>query len=455
MQNAPLIRHVRSVLESNSDALPLHELLILIDDFVLECSSSQEPEVLLFQFEEDLQKSHHDVVDHSSLFQTEVFLAILYHLGPVLPSTSVISWFDIVLRPALREPKLPTIAVNHAKELIIAALQKKEETYLKQVGDFRCRLLDLYLLDAFNEGSGDDVLEWAELDEEQREKRGHWKRNLEDILLKFGTERPEVSIHDSMYIQNVDVEQDLLTEIYIHFSDPTSRLQLLMLLNSYTSSLSFDKLSAVMAAHPIISSILFSLFLDTSSTVCTAGLTLLVKLLPIFAVHARDKLRSMLPRLLAILARILSWKERPPSASPAPLDEPLDAEFEQELENEANRLLPIRSDLEWKRLELTFNATTSMPPSPRAYFTILYYLYPSNVLKFLRGPIAYLVSNAVRSPYTLDWDKALLEDEIRRKSEVRIIRHVLNFLLMLHEYSIYCGNMYAIPSSFGATRWLS
>lgn len=228
-----------------------------------------------------------------------------------------------------------------------------------------------------------------------------------------------------------------------------------MLLNSYTSSSSFDKLSAVMAAHPIISSILFSLFLDTSSTVCTAGLTLLVKLLPIFAVHARDKLRSMLPRLLAILARILCWKERPPSASPAPLDEPPDAEFEQELENEANRLLPIRSDLEWTRLELTFNATTSMPPSPRAYFTILYYLYPSNVLKFLRGPIVYLVSNAVRSPYTLDWDKALLEDEIRRKSEVRTTQRLLNFLLILREYSIYCENMSAIPFSFGATRWLS
>ncbi|KAF9466369.1 hypothetical protein BDZ94DRAFT_1187795 [Collybia nuda] len=414
MQNTPLIRHVRSVLESNSDALSLHELLISIDDFVLECSSSQEPEVLLFQLEEDIQKVHHDVVDHSSLFQTEIFLAILYHLGPILPPSSVISWFDIVLRPALREPKLPTIAVNHAKELILSALRNTEETYIKQVGDFRCRLLDLYLLDAFNEGSGDDVLEWAELDEEQREKWSHWKRNLEDILLKFGKEKPE----------------NLLTEIYVHFADPTSRLQLLMFLNLYGSSSTFDESSAVMAAHPIISSLLFSLFLDTSSTVCAAGLTLFVKLLPIFALHARDKLKSMLPRLLAILARIMCWKERPPSPSFATSDKPPDAEFEQELENEANRLLPIRSDLDWKRLELTFNATTSMPPSPRTYFTILYYLYPSNVLQFLRGPAAYLVNNDVRSPYTLDWDKALLEDEIRRKSEPLLREHVCHPLLI-------------------------
>jgi hypothetical protein len=228
-----------------------------------------------------------------------------------------------------------------------------------------------------------------------------------------------------------------------------------MLLNSYASGSSFDKVSTVMAAHPIISSILFSLFLDTSSTVCAAGLTLLVKLLHIFAVHARAILRSMLPRLLAILARIMCWKERPPSGSPASMEDPPDAEFEQELENEANRFLPIRSDLEWKRLELTFNATTSLPPSPRAYFTTLYYLYPSNVLKFLRGPVAYLVNNSVRSPYTLDWDKALLEDEIRRKSEVRAKNHLLKYLLMVRVCSTCCENMSAIPSSFGVMQWPS
>lgn len=193
-----LPRLLRLVLESLPDAPPLDELLILIDDFVLECSSSSEPEVLLFHFEEDLQKVHHDSIDHSSLFHTEVFLAVLYHLGPILPPTSVISWFDIVLRPALREPKLPTPAVNHAKELIISALQRTGETCLKKIGEFRCRLFDLYLLDAFNEGSGNDVLEWAELDEEQRDKRSHWKRNLEDILLKYGMEQPQVRIVTSM-----------------------------------------------------------------------------------------------------------------------------------------------------------------------------------------------------------------------------------------------------------------
>lgn len=191
MQSASLARHVRSVLESLPEALPRHELLNLTNEFVLECSS-QNPHVQLSQLEEDLQKVLHDV-DHSALFQTEVLLDVLHHLGPILPPTSVISWFDIVLRPALREPKLPTATLNHAKDLIVFALRNTEDGFSDKVGDFRRRLLDLYLLDAFNEGSGDDLLEWAELDEEQREKRTHWKCNLEDLLLKFATERPQVS----------------------------------------------------------------------------------------------------------------------------------------------------------------------------------------------------------------------------------------------------------------------
>lgn len=194
MPNPSLPRLVRSVLEGASDALPLNDLLTVVDDFVLECTTAEDPESLIFELEEELQSIHHEVVDYSCPTQTEVFLAVLYHLAPILPSISVISWFDLVLRPALREPKLPTQAVNHAKELIISALQKTHEAYVDKIGDFRRRLLELYLLDAFNEGSGDDVLEWAELTEDEREKRTLWKHNLEDILVKFGNERPEVGL---------------------------------------------------------------------------------------------------------------------------------------------------------------------------------------------------------------------------------------------------------------------
>ncbi|KAG6845739.1 hypothetical protein H0H87_005005, partial [Tephrocybe sp. NHM501043] len=349
------------------------------------------------------------------MFQTEVFLAVLYHLEPILPATSVISWFDIVFRPALREPKLPTSSIKHAKELIITALLKTEEAYGEKVKEFRRRLMDLYLLDAFNESSGADVLEWAELDKAQRDKRSHWKRNLEDMLLSFGTKRPE----------------DLMTEVYIHFETPASRLQLLMFLSRYTSETSFTDSSAIMAGHPLTRSIIRCLLLDTSSTVCTTGLTLLVKLLPLYATHARATLKSNLGRLLAVLARLMCWKERPPASICEPSDEqPLDLDFEEELDRETNRLIPIRPDLKWERLQVTFDATVSLPPSSRPFFTMLYYLYPSNLLQFLSSPAQYLIKNETRSPYTLNWPEALDEEEIRHRSERLIREHVCHPVLV-------------------------
>jgi len=190
---------VRSTLNNDADGLPLNDLLSVVDEFVLECAATEGPEERIFRLEEELQEIYREGLVYTTLEQTEIFLSVLYHLGSILPSISVISWFDLVLRPALREPKLPTQAVNQAKELIISSLQKENEPYADRMREFRRRLMELYLLDAFNEGSGEDILEWAELSQDDRHKRTYWKHNLEDILLRFGNERPKVR---EKYIRN-------------------------------------------------------------------------------------------------------------------------------------------------------------------------------------------------------------------------------------------------------------
>ncbi|KAJ7470633.1 hypothetical protein FB451DRAFT_1254355 [Mycena latifolia] len=406
-----LIHQLRSALESESSSLA--DLLTVADEFVLECSSSPESELLVFQLEEQLHQVHGDLVDHASLHHTHVFLAVLNHLRPILPSVSLISsWFDLVLRPALREPKLPVPAVNHAKELVVSALRKDDDRYADKVAEFRRRLLDLYILDAFNEGSGDDVLEWAALDDLQRDQKTRWKSNLEDILLKSGQERPA----------------DFMSEINTHFAAPSSRLQLLILLNLYTSVPSFQSSASVLATHPLMSSLLYSLLLDTSSTLCTIALSILVKLLPIFAVEACEDLKKMLPRLLSILARILCWRERPPLTSPQSPEEGIPV-IEQELDD-TSPALSVRSDLSWQVLELSFNTTVSSTPSPRQYYTLLYYLFPCNVLRFLRSPVQYLTSYNVESPYTVDWADALDEQKIRSKSQTLLRSHVCHPLII-------------------------
>ncbi|KAH7889452.1 hypothetical protein F5I97DRAFT_1844460 [Phlebopus sp. FC_14] len=414
MSIAALSHQLRLSLEEPVDSTHQEESLSAIDEFVLECASSDEPEVLLFQLEEELQIIHSDVVDHTSLAHTETFLAALYRLRPLLPSTSIIStWFDLVLRPALREPKLPTASVNHAKELILFAAEKADERYPDKVDEFRRRLLDLYLLDAYNEGSGDDLLEWAGLDQKQRDKRSLWKSNLEDVLVNFGLQCP----------------QELMMVVHQAFSTPSSRLQLLILLNCFTSDDAFPPLAADLADHPLMDSLFNSLLLDNSSTVCTIGLSVLVKLLPIFAVRACESLKIMLPRLLAILARAICWKGRATPVSTTPVIPEATGEapnVAQQPEEFAGSVpLELRPGLGWQRLELTFNTASSPPPSG-TYFSCLYYLFPCNLFRFLRGPITYLNDRGYQSPYTVSWDDALDETNIRSKSESFLRCRVVN-----------------------------
>ena len=199
-----LSRKLRLILESSPDAPSLPHLLQEVTAFV----SSHDADSLA-QLEDELQQICIEIIDHSIYYsQIKIFLAVLYHLLPILPPSSIIStWFDLVLRPALREPKLPAEAVNHAKELILSALNpvpaaedekeradKERDKGHDRIRDFRRRLMDLYLLDAYNESSGNDVLEWAESDDTQKERTACWKANLEDVLVRLGMLRPQVGL---------------------------------------------------------------------------------------------------------------------------------------------------------------------------------------------------------------------------------------------------------------------
>ncbi|KAG5221175.1 heat shock protein [Salix suchowensis] len=165
-----------------------------------------------------------------------------------------------------------------------------------------------------------------------------------------------------------------------------------------------------------MTSLLSCLLLDKSSTVCNIALTLVVKILPIFAVHANDELENMLPSLFAILARMMSWKERPPSTNLDDPDDDFSADVEV-LEPSMEDSLQLRADHAWQRLELSFESTSSSPPSPRQFFTMLYYLFPCNVLLFLRKPVGHLTANSLVCPYTANWEDVLDENKIRSKSE--------------------------------------
>lgn len=196
MSLSQLSRQIRSLLDDPTPDKPsLPDVLNSIDDFVISCTSSSEPEIGIYNLSNELQIICEKLLDHSSLFTISNFLAVLYRLEPLLSPTSIISvWFDLVLRPSLREPRLPGTALKQAKNLVLSALDTNDHLSPEKVADFRRRLVDYYLLDVFNDGSGEDMLEWAELSDGQREVRVRWKGNLEDVLVSFGKRRPEVCI---------------------------------------------------------------------------------------------------------------------------------------------------------------------------------------------------------------------------------------------------------------------
>ena len=203
MSSSDLTNQLRLVLEKSPNAPSLSALLEYVDVFVKDRGNAPNVDVISLQIEQDLQKVCDDVIDHKVTYQLEVFLAVIFRLHLLLQPLSVIScWFALIIRPALREPKLGTPAVDHAKELILATLDfsipeenwddEEKGKQREKVGSFRRRLIDFYLLDAYNESSSDDVLEWASLDDLSRERNACWKANLQDILVKSGLQRPKV-----------------------------------------------------------------------------------------------------------------------------------------------------------------------------------------------------------------------------------------------------------------------
>lgn len=194
MSTTDVLRQLKSTLAETPNPESVQELTKTVDSNVSEllATGGIVNSTSLGELLEGLETIYNQDVHYAHIGQLGIFVEVLYHLKPALSSIHLIStWFEMVLCPALRHPSLPVGVVDHAKELVVFALENIGDVPEK-VGEFRRRVLDLYLLDALNEGSPDDALEVAELDEGQREKRLCWKTNLEDILLRFGLRRPKV-----------------------------------------------------------------------------------------------------------------------------------------------------------------------------------------------------------------------------------------------------------------------
>ena len=215
------------------------------------------------------------------------------------------------------------------------------------------------------------------------------------------------------------------------FETPSSRLQIVTLLDCLVAEPSLPEFVSDVFGHPFMGSIYRSLEVDNSSTVCAVELALLVKLLPAATIKAYGTLRAILPRLYGILGRVLCWRTgagQVPHGEKVPYsalldyeDKELEAEIEEGiLEEEIEDFketqyakLEVREDLNWTRLERTFDLSTRSLPVPKQFFGHLYYLFPCNTIHFLRNAVDFLQQRNVECPWTVGWEDVLDDLQIR------------------------------------------
>ncbi len=163
------------------------------------------------------------------------------------------------------------------------------------------------------------------------------------------------------------------TTAVLCFSAATSRLQILMLLDSFAMHPDFIKVSSHLFNHPLMSSILRSLEVDNSSTVCAVAMSVVVKLLPVAALQAYDDLKRALPRLFAILGGILCWKAKGRSTH---VNDTAYSDLVDHHESDSPRAgkeagqLQVREELQWERLERTFERRTILSSGAETFLYV-------------------------------------------------------------------------------------
>ena len=123
---------------------------------------------------------------------------------------------------------------------------------------------------------------------------------------------------------------------------------------------------------PLFNNLLRCLQLDSSTTVASLTLTALTMLLP----HSPASLVPRLPTLFNIYARLLFWHRQLPEST--------------DLTRDQHHPKPLIDPAGWETCSYSPDFDGNSISSLRIYFTILYGLYPINLMDYIRKPYRYL-----------------------------------------------------------------
>jgi len=175
---------------------------------------------------------------------------------------------------------------------------------------------------------------------------------------------------------------------------------------------------------PLFEHLLQCLQIDTSTTVISLALTILIMFMP----HICNSLAKYLPQLFFVYTRVLCWDKY----GVVRLDEYrfLGGKETHRADSPASGKEDSAGHI-WQKLDSSFETATSTTPDVSDFFTFLYGLYPINLVTFIREPYKYLERSDFRDVEDLDLD----EETIRIRTEQYRQRHTLhpNFLTLTLE----------------------
>ncbi|KAF8421215.1 Hamartin protein-domain-containing protein [Tirmania nivea] len=367
---------------------------------------------------------HSNIEDHDSqrlhdelmhLYTTKVggnperhaaFLSAFRGLRPALTGTDrLMAWWDIMVRPTLDSLGQAKAVVADARAVVLSVLVYDEddahnEENAKTAAVFTERLFEVFL-EKTKVSSPDYGAGFAE-----EEKQRFVVSNVEAVLLAYGKRKPKP------FMEHIDT----------YVVQKEYRLQALGLLCSFVR-LQGPHLYQVLQT-PLFEHLLQCLQNDTSTTVISLALTILIMFMP----HICNSLAKYLPQLFFIYTRVLCWDKY----GVVRLEEYkfLGGKETQRADSPASGKEGSAANA-WPKLDTSFETATSTTPDVSDFFTFLYGLYPINLVTFIREPYKYLERSDFQDVEDLDLD----EDTIRIRTEQYRQRHTLhpNFLTLTLE----------------------
>ncbi|KAF2645249.1 hypothetical protein P280DRAFT_115505 [Massarina eburnea CBS 473.64] len=320
------------------------------------------------------------------------FLQALKAVRPALTGeTRWKDWWNLVLKPTIDSVGHKRNEVEGAKELVLGILlfdadEDKDGDLARLSTFFMKGLFDIYLSRTRIPSATEDIASPQD---------DYIAQEVESVLVAFGRRKPK----------------ELLAAIDDLFVQKECRIQALLLLNAFVR-LQTPHLHLVLETS-LIQHLEKCLLIDTSSTVVSQALMILIMFLP----HITAALTSdhHLPKLFLIYSRILCWDK-------FGSEETTDREAASEDESDDGAEEEEDAEPAWEKLEQSSDYSDASPPTLLHYYTFLYGLFPLNFMSFIRKPRKFL--KTLNFPGADDFD--LDQDLIQRRTEPYRRVHLLH-----------------------------